>query len=49
MIKKILVIIFVLVLLGYLAHVWEKQYCKNLVKDMTGSEAIDKYEECKKW
>ena len=47
--KKFLVIIFVLGLFVVLAQVWEAQFCKNVVKDMTGSEAIDKYEECKKW
>ena len=32
-----------------LVQVWEAQFCKKLVKDMTGAEAIEKYEECKKW
>ena len=49
--KKFLVIIFVLGLLVYLAQVYEAQSCKDLVKDLklTGTEAKDKYEECKKF
>ena len=47
--KKFLAIIGGLVLFVILVQVWEAQFCKKLVKDMTGSEAIDKYEECKKW
>ncbi len=47
--KKWLAIIGGLVLFVILVQVWEAQFCKKLVKDMTGSEAIDKYEECKKW
>ena len=48
--KKLLVIV-VLGLLVYLAEVYEAQSCKNLVKDLnlTGTEAKDKYEECKKF
>ena len=47
--KKLLGSIIVLGLLIYLAQVYEAQKCKNLVKDMTGSEAKDKYEECKRF
>jgi hypothetical protein len=47
--KKFLVIIFVLGLFVVLAQVWEAQFCKNVVKDMTGSEAKVKYEECLLW
>ena len=47
--KKWLPIIAGLGLFVILVQVWEAQFCKKLVKDMTGSEAIDKYEECKKW
>ena len=49
--KKFLVIIFVLGLLVYLAQVYEAQSCKDLVKNLnlTGAEAKDKYEECKKF
>ena len=49
--KKFLVIIFGLGILVYLAQVYEAQSCKNLVKELnlTGTEAKDKYEECKKF
>ena len=49
--KKVLVIIFVLGLLVYLAQIYETQSCKDLVKDLnlTGTEAKDKYEECKRF
>ena len=48
--KKLLVIV-VLGLLVYLAQVYETQSCKNLVKELklTGTEAKDKYEECKRF
>ena len=54
--KKWLAIIAGLGLFVILVQVWEAQFCKKLVKDMTvagaimtGAEAIEKYEECKKW
>ena len=49
--KKLLWVIFGLGLLVYLAQVYETQSCKDLVKDLnlTGTEAKDKYEECKKF
>ena len=47
--KKWLVITAGLGLFAILVQVWEAQFCKKLVKDMTGAEAIEKYEECKKW
>ena len=49
--KKVLVVIFALGLLVYLAQVYEAQSCKDLVKDLnlSGTEAKDKYEECKKF
>ena len=47
--KKWLAIIIGLGLLVYLAQVYEAASCRDLVKDMTGSEAIEKYEECKKF
>ena len=48
--KKLLVIV-VLVLLVFLAQVYEAQSCKDLVKELklTGTEAKDKYEECKRF
>ncbi len=51
MIKKILVIIIGLGLLVYLAQVYEAASCKDLVKELnlTGSEAKDKYEQCKRF
>ena len=47
--KKWLAIIIGLGLLVYLAQVYEAASCRDLVKDMTGSEAKEKYEECKKF
>ena len=49
--KKLLVIIIGVCLLVYLAQVYETQSCKKLVKELnlTGTEAKDKYEECKKF
>ena len=47
--KKWLAIIIGLGLLVYLAQVYEAVSCRDLVKDMTGSEAIEKYEKCKKF
>ena len=48
--KKLLVIV-VLGLLVFLAQVYEAQSCKDLVKELklTGIEAKDKYEECKRF
>ena len=48
--KKLLVIV-VLGLLVFLAQVYETQSCKDLVKELklTGTEAKDKYEECKRF
>ena len=48
---KELLVIVVLGLLVYLAQVYETQSCKNLVKELklTGTEAKDKYEECKRF
>ena len=48
--KKLLWIV-VLGLLVYLTQVYEAQSCKDLVKDLklTGTEAKDKYEECKRF
>ena len=47
--KKWLAIIVGLVLFVILVQVYDAQFCKKVVKDMTGAEAIEKYEECKKW
>ena len=47
--KKLLWVVFGLALFVLLVQLWEAQFCKKLVKDMTGAEAIEKYEECKKW
>ena len=47
--KKLLWVVFGLGLFVLLVQLWESQFCKKLVKDMTGAEAIEKYEECKKW
>ena len=47
--KKWIAIIIGLCLLIYLAQVYKAASCRNLVKDMTGSKAIEKYEECKKF
>ena len=51
MIKKILVIIFILGILGYLAHLWTENMCRDVVKklNLTGSAAKVKYEECLRW
>ena len=51
MMKKYLWIIIVLGLLGYLAHLWTENMCRDVVKklNLTGTEAKDKYEECKKF
>ena len=46
LVKKLLGVV-VLGLLVYLAQVYEAASCRDLVKDMTGSEAKEKYEECK--
>ena len=48
--KKLLVIV-VLGLLVFLAQLYEAQSCKDLVKELklTGTEAKDKYEECKRF
>ena len=47
--KKFFVIIFVLVLLGFLGHAYESASCKSLVEKMklTGTEAEDQYNKCK--
>ena len=47
--KILLWVIIGLGLFVILVQAWEAQYCKKVVKDMTGAEAIEKYEECKKW
>ena len=49
--KKFLVIIFVLVLLGFLGQAYESASCKSRVEKLklTGTEAKNKYEECKKF
>ena len=49
--KKLLGIIIGLVLLVFLAQVYEAQSCKDLVEDLklTGAEAKNKYEECKRF
>ena len=49
--KKFLVIIFVLVILGFLGQAYESASCKSRVEKlkMTGTEAKNKYEECKKF
>ena len=51
MIKKYLWIIIVLGLLGYLAHLWTENMCRDVVKklNLTGSAAKVKYEECLRW
>ena len=48
--KKLLVIV-VLGLLVYLAQVYEAASCRDLVKELnlTGTEAKDKYEQCKRF
>tara|TARA_Y100001970_G_scaffold277821_1_gene382609 strand:+ start:1872 stop:2024 length:153 start_codon:yes stop_codon:yes gene_type:complete len=49
--KKLLVIIFVLGILGYLAYLWTENMCRDVVKklNLTGSAAKVKYEECLLW
>ena len=49
--KKFLVIIFILGILGYLAHLWTENMCRYVVKklNLTGTEAKVKYEECLRW
>ena len=49
--KKLLVIIFILGILGYLAHLWTENMCRDVVKklNLTGTEAKVKYEECLRW
>ncbi len=48
---KLLVIIIGLGLIVYLAQAYEAQSCKDLVKELnlTGTEAKNKYEECRKF
>ena len=47
--KKFLVIIFVLVLLGFLGQAYESASCKSRVEKLklTGTEAKNEYEKCK--
>ena len=47
--KKFLVIIFVLVLLGFLGQAYESTSCKSHVEKLklTGTEAKNEYEKCK--
>ena len=47
--KKFLVIIFVLVILGFLGHAYESASCKSRVEKLklTGTEAEDEYNRCK--
>ena len=47
--KNFLVIIFVLVLLGFLGQAYESASCKSLVEELklTGTEAKNEYEKCK--
>ena len=47
--KKLLVIIFVLVLLGFLGQAYESASCKSRVEKLklTGTEAEDQYNKCK--
>ena len=49
--RKFLVIIFILGALGYLAHLWTENMCRDVVKklNLTGTEAKVKYEECLRW
>tara|TARA_B100000287_G_C20513250_1_gene733926 strand:- start:374 stop:526 length:153 start_codon:yes stop_codon:yes gene_type:complete len=49
--KKLLGVIIVLGLLGYLSHLWTENFCRDVVKqlNLTGSEAKVKYEECLRW
>ena len=43
--KKLIVIIFVLVVLGFLGHAYESASCKSRVEKLklTGTEAEDEY------
>ena len=47
--KKFLVIIIVLVVLGFLGHAYEAASCKSYVEKLklTGVEAKNEYEKCK--
>jgi hypothetical protein len=47
--KKFLVIIFVLVLLGIVAQVYESATCRDRVErlKLTGTEAENEYKKCK--
>ena len=47
--KKFLVIIFVLVLLGIIAQVYEAATCRDRVErlKLTGTEAENEYKKCK--
>ena len=49
--KKLLGAIIVLGLLVYLAQVYEAASCRDLVKELnlSGTEAKDKYEQCKRF
>ena len=49
MMKKLLVVIFALVLLGFLAQAYESASCKSHVEKLklTGTEAEDAYKKCK--
>jgi len=49
--KKLLAIIFAIVFLGFLAQAYESASCKSRVEKLklTGTEAKNKYEECKKF
>lgn len=49
--KKLLVVIFALVLLGFLAQAYESASCKSRVEklELTGTEAEDEYKRCKKF
>jgi len=49
--KKLLGAIIVLGLLVYLAQVYEAASCRDLVEELnlTGTEAKDKYEQCKRF
>ena len=47
--KKLLVVIFALILLGFLAQAYESASCKSRVEELklTGTEAEDEYKRCK--
>ena len=49
--KKLLVTIFALVLLGFLAQAYESTSCKSRVEKLklNGTEAEDEYKRCKKF